>query len=413
MPARHASVVLLLLFPIANPVAADERDRFHAWFSAGPTFLLSGTPPDIPSPPVLLSAIGRPAAALAFPVGENPKGAIPQFQAGVAFDVTPRVAVSFDLRRLEVELRPARSGIEALRRSVLAWGPGVRRTVGDGATRPFLQANVLMITEAFHGAERDGSGIGVGLGLLAGADLRVTDALSIPIAANVLLGQAINDVSSVGLVAGLAVHPSTGWSADPAIRAIEIAAAQTATANVPNPDREQTRDRLAVSLGYAWYTGGLLQLEGLDDAGQAGVGYRHPLGHRLEMAFDVGLHRTLRSESGTDGWQATPMETIEERSTILFCGPGLRWTVIGRDTRPFVQASVLAARESRQENSPWVEDWSGIGPGWAVMAGFEPRLGKRWSLPIEMILLRAKPVTDVASTGFRLGIAREFGRPSS
>lgn len=66
---RVAPVLLILLVTIAlaivhpPPAAADERDRFHVWLLAGPTFLLDGTPrfriPVILSDPALHSPLRR------------------------------------------------------------------------------------------------------------------------------------------------------------------------------------------------------------------------------------------------------------------------------------------------------------------------------------------------------------------
>lgn len=376
---RFVVLGLLSGLGLAPADYAEGSPRFHASFSGGvadplthKTYVYFASPQ---------SSTGGELSPIAG------KWNASQFHGAFRASLGGGFDLSLDLRRLRI---PRESEVQ----QAVWFGPGVRHTGGAGSVRSFVQANVFAIKETLEGNPYPGdTQTGEGLGLVAGADIRLSDLVSIPVEASLLVETSDNGTSVLGVQAGLALHaPSPRPAMSPG----------TDTAS------EQPGDRLAFSLGYARYTDGLLQLEGLDRAGQAGVGYRHPLGQRLEIAFDVGIHRTFGNVSGTDGWLTAP---VEESSTILFCGPGLRWTVVGRDTRPFVQGSVLAARESRRKTSPWVEDWSGIGPGWAVMAGFEPRLGKRWSLPIEVILLRARPVTDVASTGVRLGIARELGRP--
>lgn len=375
MPAaRPARTALALLFMIAAPpVAAGERDRFHICFAAGPTYFLARSPEvHIPYPPGPFTRSGGHAMDLALPVGENPQGAIPQFHFGIAIPATPRLAVSFDVRHFEVELRPAEPGRPAIARSVLSWGPGVRRTIGQGRARPFLQANVLLFTEELDGPNFRESGLGVGLGLLTGADLRVTDALSIPIAANVLLGQGINDVSSVGLTAGLAVHPATGWSADPVIRAVEVIAAQ----NPPPALPADPRSRVEFGAGSS----GTYQFDGEWDRRFAlgRASYLRAKKPGLDLSFDARFHR--RSRIGRSFYVSDSFRSTE---TVALAGPGVRFTRKEGWARRFFQANAWLARErATTEYARRQYNTRRTAPGLGLALGLDVQLPRRLTMPL-------------------------------
>lgn len=379
LAARPARTVLSLLILIAaHPAAADERDRFHAWLLAGPTFMRSESP-EYPAPhpgPGPIVVFGpRPGAARTFslPVGENPRGAIPKFHAGIALGATPRLALTFDVRRFEVELRPpADPEDEALRRSVLAWGPGARWTMGAGRMRPFVQASFLLITEDIDGFTVDESSTGPGLGLLAGADLHVSDALSIPVAADLLWGRASHDVSSLGLMAGLAVHPATGWSADPVRREVEIAAAQHTTPDVP-ADR---RSRVELGAGSS----GTHQFDGeWDERYSLGrASYLRSTKPGLDLSFDARFHRRSRISRSFYG-----LEWSKSTETVTLAGPGVRFTRKAGWARRFFQANAWLARERetteltrRQYNT------RRTAPGLGLALGLDVQLPGRLTMPL-------------------------------
>jgi len=360
----------LLLASIAHPpfAAADERDRFHAWLFAGPTFLLDGNPG--------FGNLSFPTSstALELPAGDNPKGAIPQFHAGFAIAATPKVSLSFDVRSFEVQQQnPAYPG-EPSRLSVLAWGPGVRHTVGSGSLRPFLQANVFVLTEDLDGPGDEGSHQGAGLGLLAGADVHLTDALSIPIAATVLVGQPRNDVSSVGLVAGLAVHPSTGWSADPAVRAIEMREREETAVEAPPRSR--------VELGFGWSEtqnfGGYT-----DDLGNslvAHAAYLRSMKPGLGLTFDSRLYR--RSSQGSSFFY----EEFKETRTVVLVGPGIRFTRKAGWARRFFEANLWLASDTRTVEVDDFESRSTrrTGPGLGFAVGLDVQLSRRLVVPLAL-----------------------------
>lgn len=380
MPARRVCpALLLLLLAIAPRAGADERDRFHAWVLGGPAFLLQP--------------------------GDDAKGAIPQVQAGVALAATPRVDVSFDVRRLEVELRPPTTPYgEGLRRSILAWGPGIRRTIGDRVARPFLQANVLLITEHLDDdAVIQESGIAVGLGLLAGADIRVTEAFSIPIAANVLLGQAITDVSSVGLVAGLALHPSTGWSADPATRALEAAAARTAKREVEVPPR--SRVELAGGTSATQDFGGA---EGTGAFRLARATYLRSVKPGLGIAFDGRLYRRTYG-TGTSTFYFTP--DAKSTQSIVLVGPGARFTRKAGILRGYFQGNAWLASDTRtSEDSGWESSRRSLVPALGFALGLDVRLSPRVTMPLALRYDQLIQTDDYALASLEGGLGYSWGR---
>ena len=362
-------VVPFLLASIALPpfAAADERDRFHAWLLAGPTFLLDGN--------LRFGNLSFPTSstALELPAGDNPKGAIPQFDAGFAIAATPKVSLSFDVRNFEVEQRNPANRLEPFRLSVLAWGPGVRRTVGSGSLRPFLQANVFVLTEDLSGSGDSGSHQGVGFGLLAGADVHVTDALSIPIAATVLLGQPRSEVSSVGLVAGLAVHPSTGWSADPAVRAIEMREREVIAVEAPPRERAELGLGLSETQNFGGYT---------DDLGNSLVAHAAYL-----RSMKPGLGLTFSSRLYRRGSQSSRFydEEFKETRTVVLAGPGIRFTRKAGWARRFFEANLWLASDTRTiESDQFESSWRRTGPGLGFGVGLDVQLSRRLVLPLAL-----------------------------
>src|SRR5688572_12030937 len=246
MRARRASLPVLLLAALfrAETVEAARTGDVHFSILGGPIFTLADATAS--SPPIAYPTFGIGSSLAAFPVGEEPKGAIPQFHASVSVSTSERVTVSFDARRFEVE-----DPNSSLRRSVLAIGPGIRRTVGHGSARPFLQASILLLTEEFHGSRLVSTDAGFGLGLLVGMDVPLGDVVSVPMAASALFGQAENDVSNVGLAVGLAFHANVGHE-DPAT--VEPIGVQAESApRRPTEADHDPRNRVSVSIGMGGY----------------------------------------------------------------------------------------------------------------------------------------------------------------
>jgi len=90
---------------------------------------------------------------------------------------------------------------------VAYFGPGVRWSSGSGSVRPYLQANVFFVTETLRveidGIGGDASEEDAGFGLMGGADIRLSQLLSIPLEVSYLYGKPDLDVSSLGMSVGL------------------------------------------------------------------------------------------------------------------------------------------------------------------------------------------------------------------
>ena len=89
----------------------------------------------------------------------------------------------------------------------LYFGPGLRWSGGDGPVRPYLQGSVYYMRETMRfeldGQGGDASQDGAGFGLVAGADIHLSQMFSLPVEANFLYGKPERDVSSLGMQAGI------------------------------------------------------------------------------------------------------------------------------------------------------------------------------------------------------------------
>jgi len=87
-------------------------------------------------------------------------------------------------------------------------GGGLRVNAGETAVRPYVQANIYIVQEKLSG-EADGfraeaeSESGVGLGVIGGVDIEVTDLISIPLEANLLIAEPADNVSGFGFASGI------------------------------------------------------------------------------------------------------------------------------------------------------------------------------------------------------------------
>ena len=87
------------------------------------------------------------------------------------------------------------------------WGPGLRIISPNEGTRPYVQANFLFVREQID-LESGGVTVtshdgGAGFGVCGGVDIRAGNLLSVPIEVNYMYGKPGDDVSGVGINAGL------------------------------------------------------------------------------------------------------------------------------------------------------------------------------------------------------------------
>ena len=87
------------------------------------------------------------------------------------------------------------------------WGPGLRVVSPNEGMRPYVQANFLIVREQI---ETESGGVtltahdnGAGFGVCGGVDIRAGNLLSVPIEVNYMYGKPNDDISGVGINAGL------------------------------------------------------------------------------------------------------------------------------------------------------------------------------------------------------------------
>jgi hypothetical protein len=87
------------------------------------------------------------------------------------------------------------------------FGPGIRIVSPNEGMRPYVQANFLFVREQI---ETESGGVtvtahenGAGFGVCGGVDIRAGNLLSIPIEVNYMYGKPEDDISGVGINAGL------------------------------------------------------------------------------------------------------------------------------------------------------------------------------------------------------------------
>jgi hypothetical protein len=87
------------------------------------------------------------------------------------------------------------------------WGPGLRFISPNEGMRPYVQANFLLVRELVEtesgGVTVSGHDNGAGFGVCGGVDIRAGNLLSVPIEVNYMYGKPNDDISGVGINAGL------------------------------------------------------------------------------------------------------------------------------------------------------------------------------------------------------------------
>jgi hypothetical protein len=87
------------------------------------------------------------------------------------------------------------------------WGPGIRLISPNEGMRPYVQANFLFVREEIK-AESGNVTVtahenAAGFGVCGGVDIRAGNLISIPIEANYMYGKPSDDVSGIGINAGI------------------------------------------------------------------------------------------------------------------------------------------------------------------------------------------------------------------
>lgn len=94
------------------------------------------------------------------------------------------------------------------------FGPGLRCISSKEGIRPYIQANFLVVSEELeidlgNNNSFNSSETGVGFGVSAGIDIRGGNLLSIPVEAYYVYGKPEDDVSAIGVNAGLTFNFGT------------------------------------------------------------------------------------------------------------------------------------------------------------------------------------------------------------
>jgi len=87
------------------------------------------------------------------------------------------------------------------------WGPGLRFIAPNEGMRPYVQTNFLFVREELE-AEQNGITVtahdgDAGFGICGGVDIRAGNLLSVPIEVNYMYGKPNDDISGIGVNAGL------------------------------------------------------------------------------------------------------------------------------------------------------------------------------------------------------------------
>lgn len=87
------------------------------------------------------------------------------------------------------------------------FGPGIRLVGRGGGARPFVQASFLLVSEEvefeYQNVTVTTDDSGVGFGIFAGVDIRASDLISIPIAAEFVYAEPADDVTGIGGTIGI------------------------------------------------------------------------------------------------------------------------------------------------------------------------------------------------------------------
>ena len=120
------------------------------------------------------------------------------------FSVKPNLDLTLDARA--TESKDTSGGLD-LKLTNTYFGPGIRVVSPKEGTRPYVQANFFLVREEVEvssgGVTITGHDNGAGFGLSAGIDIRAGNLLSVPVEANYMYGKPGDNISGVGINAGL------------------------------------------------------------------------------------------------------------------------------------------------------------------------------------------------------------------
>jgi len=122
------------------------------------------------------------------------------------YTVTPLLDLTFEGRgTVREDSVPTIPGESQLRTYWI--GPGVRFSLASEGIRPYAQATIYSVTEDLEfGGIPARSETGPGFGVFAGAEVRATDLLSVPLEVGYTYGRPDHDVSGIGGSIGLAFN---------------------------------------------------------------------------------------------------------------------------------------------------------------------------------------------------------------
>lgn len=118
--------------------------------------------------------------------------------------IAPNLDVSLDLRGTTHSDNI--SGVD-LTLTTGFFGPGIRVISPNEGVRPYVQANLFLVSETIEleqsGVKISADESGVGFGISGGVDIRASNLLSIPIEATFMYGKPKDNISAIGINVGL------------------------------------------------------------------------------------------------------------------------------------------------------------------------------------------------------------------
>lgn len=353
------------------PIAAQGADfpPLHATFGGGPVWLLAK---------------------------DAETGAVPQFHAGLGVAIKPRVVLSFDVRRYEVADEPT-----GRVRTVLAVGPGVRRIAGNGKVRPFLQANFLHVRESLDGVDGDPSffddqSSGLALGLMGGADVALGRTFSAPVGISVLLGEADEDVSCLGVSAGVSFHP-------PFLESEPGAVDDAVPAEIGLRSRVQAGFGGAKTQSFG-YTG-----DPYEDAIQGHGAFLWSASRGVGLSLGARVYRSEETDPSFD-----PLDpfSVERSLTISLGGFGARFMAGQGTVRSYFDLNAWAARVTEKQDVDAHDSHrteTTVDPGIGAGLGALVRVSRRVEVPLGLRYDHVFRQRDVGLLGIEAGVTFALG----